>query len=669
VGAPRFWLGLLLTSIALFHTPRTRAANATPAEAFGAIPAISAVELSPNGKLIAWHDAKQGSSIVIFDLDAHRDRRKLAFESGVKLRALTWADDETLLLTVSSFATYGERDAAKHYEVFRTYAADVSGNGKPRMLLMGGGDRQFVTGADLLAWRTDKPKTVIMSSFDFSGLNAKQQTGSHLAVGRKEDGWVSQVFEVDTRTGKGVRVAMGTAFTLDWVIDAKGEPVARSEWNPATGIFSISAHSGLSWNEIFRDKDHGARTMYGLTADGKAILISATSAADRKSLWMLPLDGSEGHPLLEDATSDISEVNYDRITRVPVSVSLGGVEQERRWLDAESERRFRRIAGAFKGKRVSVYGRSEDGKRVLAEVEAPSSPPVYYFVDLAKGTADIVGEAYPQLADAPLGEVRIINYKARDGAAVPAYLTLPPGSPGKALPLIVLPHGGPEAHDDYASTGGRNSLPRRAMPCFQAQFRGSTGFGEAWRLAGYRQWGLRMQDDVTDGVKAMIDQGIADATRVCIVGASYGGYAALAGAAFTPDLYRCAVSVNGVSDLPQMLTYEKNHAGAESDTLAYWREHIGSGFDPQVIARSPLRAASQIKAPVMLMHAVNDTVVPQSQSEAMSRELDTLKKKVTYVRLPGEDHWLSQSPTRIRMLEELQKFLAEQLRPAAAGAP
>jgi dipeptidyl aminopeptidase/acylaminoacyl peptidase len=282
-------------------------------------------------------------------------------------------------------------------------------------------------------------------------------------------------------------------------------------------------------------------------------------------------------------------------------------------------------------------------------------------VDLAKGTADIVGEAYPQLTDVALGEVRIINYKARDGAAVPAYLTLPPASPGKALPLIVLPHGGPEAHDDYAFDWWAQFLAAQGYAVLQPQFRGSTGFGEAWRAAGRRQWGKHIQDDVTDGVNAMVDQGIADAARVCIVGASYGGYAALAGAAFTPDLYRCAVSVNGVSDLPQMLAYEKNHSGDESDALAYWHDHIGSGFDPEVIGRSPLRAASQIKVPVMLMHAVNDTVVPQSQSEAMSRELNTLKKSVTYVRLPGEDHWLSQSATRTRMLEELQKFLAVQL--------
>ncbi len=171
-----------------------------------------------------------------------------------------------------------------------------------------------------------------------------------------------------------------------------------------------------------------------------------------------------------------------------------------------------------------------------------------------------------------------------------------------------------------------------------------------------------MQDDVTDGVKAMIAQGVADSARVCIVGASYGGYAALAGAAFTPDLYRCAVSVNGVSNLPAMLGYQKEHSGAESNSLAYWRDHIGGSTDKQVVEKSPAKAAAQIRVPVMIMHAVNDTVVPQSQGKEMARELEKLKKPVTFVSLAGEDHWLSQSATRTQMLKELDKFLSANLR-------
>ena len=170
-----------------------------------------------------------------------------------------------------------------------------------------------------------------------------------------------------------------------------------------------------------------------------------------------------------------------------------------------------------------------------------------------------------------------------------------------------------------------------------------------------------MQDDVSDGVRAMIDQGIADAKRVCIVGHSYGGYSALAGAAFTPELYRCAVSINGVSDLPEMLSYEKRHMGDESGAFAYWQDHIGSPFDKDVIAKSPAKAASHVTVPVLLMHATQDTIVPINQSEAMARALEQAKKPVTFIKLDGEDHWLSRSATRERALAEIEKFLAVNL--------
>ncbi len=166
-----------------------------------------------------------------------------------------------------------------------------------------------------------------------------------------------------------------------------------------------------------------------------------------------------------------------------------------------------------------MYSRSENNQRVIAQVESPSSPPVYYLVDLAAKKADIVGEAYPALADAKLGEVRMLTYKARDGVEVPAYLTLPPGSSGKNLPLILLPAWRSGiTRRAMSSTGSRSFSPRVDTRCCSRSSAAPTGFGEAWRKAGYRQWGLLMQDDLTDGVKAMIEQGVADAKRVCIVG-------------------------------------------------------------------------------------------------------------------------------------------------------
>jgi dipeptidyl aminopeptidase/acylaminoacyl peptidase len=176
-----------------------------------------------------------------------------------------------------------------------------------------------------------------------------------------------------------------------------------------------------------------------------------------------------------------------------------------------------------------------------------------------------------------------------------------------------------------------------------------------------------MQDDVTDGLKALIEQGRVDPKRVCIVGASYGGYAALAGATFTPELYACAVSINGVSDLPAMIGDEELRSGEESDAVSYWKDHIGGARSPEVISKSPARAAASVRAPVLLLHGVNDSVVPVTQSRGMAKALKALDKPHTLIELAGEDHWLSRSESRIRVLTEIETFLATHLQ--AGGAP
>ena len=653
---------LVFSSVIIGRGTGLSAAEITPVEAFGALPQVSNVELSPDGSLLAWEDERQTApTVVMFDLAAQKYRRIIPVADGTKLRSLAWADNETLLVTLSTFATYGETSASAHYEISRTFAADVGG-GKDRMLLMRGGSRSLVTGANLLAWRTTKPKTVIMSTWDYSESVARSDTGTRLAGHRGDSGWVAQVFEVDTRTGKGKFIEEGTQFTDDWIVDGAGNVVARSEWDPKTEVYRVVARNGHGWREILQQQHKGRRTVFGLTRDGTALVVSSTSDRGRKILETLPLNGSASTTLLEDPAYDVAGVFSDRFTGSPISAVLGGLEESRHWFDPEAERQYSTIARAFPGKRVAVYGRSENNQRVLAAVEGPSAPRVYYLVDLVTHKADIVGEEYPKLSGVTLGEVRAITYKARDGTLIPAYLTLPPGRTDKNLPLILLPHGGPAARDDYAFDWWAQFLASRGYLVLQPQFRGSTGFGDDWREAGSRQWGKRMQDDLTDGVKALVEQGLADAQRVCIVGASYGGYAALAGAAFTPEIFRCAVSVNGVSDLPMFLGYQRAHAGGESDSLAYWLDDIGAPSDPEVIAKSPVRAVAQVKAPVLLIHAINDTVVPLFQSEKMADALTTAGKPVTLVKLDGEDHWLSKSATRVQVLKEIEKFLGASLR-------
>jgi dipeptidyl aminopeptidase/acylaminoacyl peptidase len=630
-----------------------------PIEAFGKIPQVRNVALTPDGKTLAWEEHRGTPSVIALDLDSGKLLRTLPIGSGMKLRQLTWADDTTLLMDVSLTHTIrGDRDITE--EFYRTIAADVT-TGKTRTLLMNDASRQFVTGASLLAVRTAKPHEVTIATWDFSLTFHREEIGTRLSGRRRDSGWVQTVFAVDTRSGTGNAIEFGSQFTEDWVVDDKGVPVARSDWDPGRRSFTIHAKDGRGWRIVHRQEDGERLRLGSLSPDGKAVLALGANGADRAKLWAIPLDGTGARVFAEDPVFDVESVIYDPFDSTPLAVNFGGVSRNTQWIDSKAEARFKTLSKAFPGRDIWTVDRSEDGKRVLVHVESPSHAPTYYLVDFRTGRADTVGEAYPDLATVTLGEVRAFSYKARDGYEIPAYLTLPPGANAKNLPLVVLPHGGPESRDDFTFDWKAQFLASRGYAVLQPQFRGSTGFGEAHRKAGYRQWGGTMQDDVTDGVRDLVAKGIADSKRICIVGSSYGGYAALAGAAFTPDLYACAISINGLSDLPAMLGYEEKQGGKESDAVAYWREHIGNKHDPKLVQVSPVYAADKIGIPVLLIHGVDDTVVPVSQSERMDRALDALKRPHKFVRLAGEDHWLSRSETRVRVLAELESFLAEHL--------
>lgn len=633
-----------------------------PAEAFATLPAISDVALSPGGTLLAWADRSNVEArAVVFDLAAGKVRHQVALGKDIKLRDINWADDQTVLVNLSQTEKKKNADEDRwRFEYFRTLAIDVD-SGKSHILLMTSGARQLVTGATLEAFRTEKPRTVVMSTLDYTLGEARSEMGTRLAGKEEDSGWVATLFEVDTTTGKGKPIETGSQFTKQWAVNAAGHCVARSEWNPKLSTYRVLANRSAGWKEIYSRKDGSTLSLEGVTDDGLTVAAIGPNESGKRVLYGIALDGSGTKVLYEDAQYDVVDVDHDRFTGAPIGVRLGGPDQGFHWFDDSARRRADSVARAFKGLNVQVYGRSQDGKRLLAKVDSASRPAIYYLVDFNKKTADIVGDEYPGLADVALGDKRAISYRARDGTNIPAYLTLPPGSTGKNLPLVVLPHGGPHQHDDLGFDWWAQFLATRGYAVLQPQFRGSTGYGDAFLSAGYRQWGGLMQDDVTDGVKAMVEQGVADAKRICIAGASYGGYAALAGAAFTPELYRCAVSVSGVADLPAMLATDKEAWGAEDPDYLDEVRTVGNPLDPDLDKRSPVRAADKIRIPVLLIHGQDDTVVRISQSEAMARALEHAGRPYSFVKLAGEDHWMSRTETRLQIMKEIEKFLAANL--------
>lgn len=632
--------------IALAGSGTTLGDNAPPPpEAFGALPVESHVVLSPDGRYLAWGDHREVKPhIVMFDIAGRKALRVLAIPQETKLRGLQWNDNATLLVTVSeTVETLRATQTSREY--FLTTAFDVSG-GEGRMLPEASGRargaRAAIT-ARVLQTRTPKPHVVIMETHD-------------------------GVYEVDTTTGKAELIKAGNALTGGWVVDRYGKAIAREDWDWKKSVYHVYALSGQSIKEILVRPDTQRLELAGILPDDSALVLLASNGRPHQAAWTLPLDGSPPALLFEDPDADVTGAFTDPYTGAIVGVYVDGSKTRVHWLDATVRQRHETLQRAFSGREVADYGWTLDGTKTVAEVESPSSPPIFYLVDFATHRADIAGEEYPALAGVKLGDFKEITYKARDGTSIPAYLTTPVGKAGPG-PLVVLPHGGPTARDYPQFDWLVQFLASRGYSVLQPEFRGSTGFGDAFRDAGYKQWGGIMQDDVTDGVRAMIEQKVADPAHVCIVGASYGGYAALAGAAFTPELYACAASIEGISDLRALLEEVVPTVGGTagrvvryySTAIDDWTAHIGAPTDPNLGKRSPINSIATIKAPIFIAYGTGDGVVPVSQSQRMAEALKAAGKPVTVVQLVGEDHWLSRGETRIQLLRELDAFLKQYL--------
>jgi dipeptidyl aminopeptidase/acylaminoacyl peptidase len=308
-----------------------------------------------------------------------------------------------------------------------------------------------------------------------------------------------------------------------------------------------------------------------------------------------------------------------------------------------------------------IVDMSDDARMWIISASGPSDPGALYLYDREQTHIEPLAPLNPSLASDQLGPSSVVRYAARDGAQITGYLTLPPEAGAGPLPLILMPHGGPESRDLFVYDRDAQFLATRGYAVFRPNFRGSSGYGRAFAEAGYGEWGGKMQDDLTDAVAHLVSTGVADPARVCIVGISYGGYAALAGAAFTPEAYRCAVSIAGVSDLVEQSQYVLREGDDEEDD--YIRRSIG---DPRVDrerlrARSPALHAANIRVPVLLLHGGQDEIVPVQQSRRMERALRQAGGDVRYVEVEGEGHPYWSDENQTRLYTEVETFLARHL--------
>ena len=361
---------------------------------------------------------------------------------------------------------------------------------------------------------------------------------------------------------------------------------------------------------------------------------------------------------------DVESATVDPWTERVIGGRYSDDKSEVHYFDQKLQALQEGLEKAFPGLSVHQGSSNLDRDKLIVAVDGPHTPLTYYYLNRTTHQATEVASAWPALKSTDLGDEIAYPYKARDGLDIHAYLTLPPGKAPKNLPVVIMPHGGPNCcRDEIGFDWWAQFLTNRGYAVLQPNFRGSSGYGLKFEQAGFHEWGLKMQDDITDGVKKLIADGIADPKRICIVGASYGGYAAEAGATFSPDLYACAVSWAGVSDLSELiLTGMRGPTDFDSKAYSALTEQIGSNANDyeRLIATSPDHHADQVKCPILLMHGEADTTVRIDQSEMENKALLKAGKTVEFIRFTGgEDHYMNVADTRIRMLKETERFLAK----------
>jgi dipeptidyl aminopeptidase/acylaminoacyl peptidase len=603
-----------------------------PLSAFGRLPTFEDLALSADGKRIAFVGTREDQRILyVTDITTLKGAK--GFRVGdEKLRDLEWQDADTLFIVVSTTST-------------------------PPVGFIGPASEWFL--ASRFNWKETRLRPL---SFDIEheitfnavlGWSFREVNGMSMlyARGVVVNSGVS-LFSV-TPHGDAHIVARSTHSSTQWLLGPDGKIVAEMGYDDRSQAWGMRLREGSSLVSVAKGHESiDTPSVLGFSADGTAVILEKTENA--KTAWY-PVslkDGVVGAALDNGNTlrSPILDPKTDRI----VGGTRGVDELTYVFFDNELQAHWNAVLRAFPKEQVRLVSYSDDWNRMVVSVLGETHGYCYAIFDWYTHEAKIFGPVYKDITKP--AAVKKIHYTAADGLTVPAILTLPNELEPKNLPLVVLPHGGPAATDVLGFDWWAQALANQGYVVLQPNYRGST-LSEEYLEKGYGEWGRKMQTDLSDGIAHLASEGIIDPKRVCIVGASYGGYAALAGATLQPDVYRCAVSVAGLGDLGRFRSWVKDLRSHR--TLRYWDRFMGLAEhdDKSMKDISPIEHVAAVKAPVLLIHGKDDTVVPFEQSEVMEKALKKAGKQVEFVTLNHEDHWLSRSATRLQMLEATVDFL------------
>jgi dipeptidyl aminopeptidase/acylaminoacyl peptidase len=615
-------------------TPAPATAAPPPAAAFAQLPFIESPVLSPDGTRIAARIAVQGKMRLAIIPIGDVAKMKLIDPGDFNLDGWSWVNNDWLLLRAGEMQPV-EGDS---WYIRRAFGVRADG-GKINVLAIPTTGQQ---GADVL-WvaRDGSPHALIA-----------MQNSIYM-----DDNFWPQVRDFDVSTGKSKIVQSSTADVMDWYADTAGTVrmgVAYDDDRRSRRLLYRSQAGGPLKTIDRAEKGRSLNTAPALILpqSGKAIAIDDDDGFD--AVYDFDLDTMKiGAKIFDSPGYDVDGPFLDPTGTKLMGYQYTDTRTRTKWLDPTLAQVQADLDKAVPNLWPDIVSWSNDLSVMIVHIGAADSAGAYYLYRPAQGHMSIFATLNDTLGTRAYAPVKTIRYTARDGTEMSAVLTLPKGREAKNLPLILMPHGGPAVRDDEEWDWWSQFMASRGYAVLQPNYRGSTGFGTKFNKLGEGQWGLKMQDDLVDAVGWAAKQAIADPKRVCIAGASYGGYAAFRAAQRDKGIYRCAVSFAGVSDMAAMLRYDGSflNGGRNKD---YLRKQA-----PDLKAVSPINFAADFSTPILIMHGKADQVVPVKQSREMVEKLKAAGATYRYVEQPLGDHHFTRQADRLQFLQELEAFLAK----------
>lgn len=635
-------LGLSLLFIAVSQGR----ADPLPSDIFGALPMLKNVQLSPDGSKVAALGMQKGRPVLVvteFGTQKFETVARLKNDFD-RLDWLEWANNDRLIFGSSSPLLIQGR--AVRVQMLGSMNADGSDfkvlENKALYQKSSFGQASY----SYLHALPDEPKTVLLGAYD------RRDRAYSIFRTNLYDSTFVKVFGGDADSAMAVPDADGRLLYASKIEDSIATVLYRdSESGPFEELVQLDLNDGQGVFNIL-GQDPADQKLYVLTNLGRDTTYLAKFNITSKQVDDI---------LMSDPRYDLSGGLFKDGRLVAVQKVTDRAELS--YLDADYQAIAQQLAAAFPGEQVFIAGLSDDQTRVLVQTSASNRQPRYFMVDLETGKGSLLGGQYPKLENVRLATTRAFWFKASDGVQVQAQLTQPTDAVTSKSPVIVLPHGGPNARDFVRFDPFVQMFANRGYAVLQVNFRGSSGFGKAYEAAGFKQWGGLMQQDVIDGFKQVVSDSSLnlDADRACVVGASYGGYVALTASFKNADLFQCFVSIAGISDIGSLLQSEFYTRMSETRAMNAAR-HGDPVVDRALLAgNSAINHLPLITKPVLLIHGTRDTQVKLDQSKKFYKALRKTNKQAKYIEIKNGTHYLDEEKNRKRVFKAMDQFLNQHL--------